>query len=182
MLVYINEADMSACESFVTSYWNKEVQNSATFGDDDFAKRRLNIVSGKMGEFGAAAAISEIIGEGISEPDMRMWPRGYFQTEPDLTGHGLRYHVKTKLTFNGGMTWIAHKADPAVAAPQDNDVFVFAVADVEARLVDVRWIIPANMLTAKWGEPESARMAERGKRAIWECWLNHDRFDPYRVD
>lgn len=178
MLVYLNDAVMSACESFALSYWEKERLNSSPFGDDNFEKRRLNILSGKMGEYAAQA----VLGDGISDPDMTMWRRGFFQTEPDLTGHGLRFHVKTKLSFIGGFTWIAHKDDPAVANPQANDIFILTVADVDTRCVDVRWIVPGELIKPKWCPPESPTMAARGKVAIWESGLTRwPKFDPFAL-
>lgn len=157
---------MEKIEAHADQYWAKEKLNSRTFNDADDAKRRKNVIIGKMGE------VATHLFFGTTEPDMEVWGRGVrnAQTQQaDLSLGDFAFHVKTTDYDRSGQdSWIAStRTDHIITAPTPNDMLALCVSNVAAREVELVALLPAMDVQSRWGDCQSAAVTARGKRALY---------------
>lgn len=164
----LSQAEALPIIEFALEYYTrKESKQTHRRGDIHFGDKR--VIQAAMGKI-AEHAVHKLLK--TSEPDYIIYAPGQSTTEPDLTWQGYNVHVKS--CNPNRCDWLADPTtDPTVFNPGPKDVFVFCVTDDKTCEVTIKGVYLASDLVPFWTAPQSAVIAQKGKKAIYHHMIQH---------
>lgn len=168
MIILIDEETAFECENFAIKRAEGSGKLYGQRGEPRHDKIIDDIRIGAMAEIAAYRAVKDKVKE-LSFPDFKIYDKKNKSFDADLTGEGVRFHVKSQSLESAkkyGSSWLFQKRDKLLNAPGGDEFFIFCI--VTGLEVEIKGIVSVSELVMKdlVKEPKVWRYRNT-KRAIY---------------